>query len=64
MDRTFTVGVLSISDKGSQGMRTDASGPTAVSILEKEGFNVVRQEIVPDNRRRIADTLKEWADKD
>ena len=64
MDRTFTVGVLTISDKGSQGMRTDASGPAAVSILEHEGFYVVRQKIVPDNRRQIADTLKEWADKD
>ena len=64
MDRTFTVGVLTISDKGSQGMRTDESGPIAVSILKREGFTVVRQEIVPDDRHRIADTLKAWADKD
>ena len=64
MDRTFTVGVLTISDKGSQGMRPDESGPIAVSILKREGFTVVRQEIVPDDRHRIADTLKAWADKD
>jgi molybdopterin biosynthesis enzyme MoaB len=43
MTENFTVGVLTISDKGSQGIRTDESGPMAVSILEKEGFTVVRQ---------------------
>jgi len=64
MSEQFTVGVLTISDKGSQGLRTDESGPVAVSILEKEGFTVVRQEMVPDNRRLIADTLKAWADQD
>ena len=64
MTEHFTAGVLTISDKGSQGKRVDESGPTAVSILEKEGFSVVRQKIVPDDKRLIADTLKEWADRD
>lgn len=64
MDRTFTAGVLTISDKGFQGKRTDESGPIAVSILEGEGFSVVDREIVPDDRRAIAETLKKWADED
>jgi molybdopterin adenylyltransferase len=63
MDAQFTAGVLTISDKGSQGKRVDDSGPAAVSILEREGFSVIRKEIVPDNRRRIADLLKEWVDR-
>ena len=64
MDVKFTAGVLTISDKGSQGKRPDESGPVAVSMLEKEDFPVIRQKIVPDDRRLIAETLKAWADKD
>ena len=64
MTENFTAGVLTISDKGAQGKRTDESGPMAVATLEKEGFSVVRKKIVPDDKRLIADTLKEWADKD
>jgi molybdopterin adenylyltransferase len=64
MDAQFIAGVLTISDKGSQGKRMDESGPVAVSILEREGFSVIRKEIVPDNQRRIADLLKEWVDRD
>jgi len=64
MDVKFAAGVLTISDKGSQGKRADESGPVAVSMLEKEGFPVIRQKIVPDDRRLIAETLKAWADKD
>jgi molybdenum cofactor synthesis domain-containing protein len=62
IDAKFTAGVLTISDKGSQGKRADESGPIAVSMLEKEGFFVARQGIVPDDRRLIAETLKAWAD--
>ena len=64
MERKFTAGVLTVSDKGAQGLRVDESGPAAVYLLEAEGFSVVRTSVVPDDRRRIADTLMEWADKD
>lgn len=60
----FTAGVLTISDKGSQGKRIDESGPAAVSILEKHGFSVLKKEIVPDNQKQIAETLKEWVDRE
>lgn len=64
MEETFKVGVLTISDKGSQGLREDTSGEAAVKILEAEGYLVLRRKIVPDNRSRIVETLREWADKD
>jgi len=64
MDAKFTVGVLTVSDKGAQGLRVDESGPVAVELLETQGFSVVRTAVVPDDRRRIAETLKEWADRD
>jgi len=64
MEKEFPTGVLTISDKGSQGKRVDESGKTAVSLLQGEGFSVVQTKIVPDDRQRIAKTLAEWVDKD
>jgi molybdopterin adenylyltransferase len=64
MDAKFTAGVLTISDKGAQGMRVDESGPAAISILETQGFSVLRKAVVPDDRQRIANTLEDWADRD
>lgn len=64
MGREFPTGVLTISDKGSQGKRVDESGKVAVSLLQAAGFSVVQTRIVPDDRKQIARTLIEWADKD
>lgn len=64
MEKGFSAGVLTISDKGSQGKREDLSGDAAVQILEGEGYSVVRRGIVPDIRQKIVETLTEWADKD
>ena len=62
MQDAFKTGVLTLSDKGSQGKREDESGRVAVKILEGEGFSVVKRAIIPDNRQRIAETLAEWVD--
>ena len=64
MVEVFTAGVLTISDKGSRGRREDESGKIAARILEEEGYSLLRRKVVPDNRREIADTLMEWAEKD
>lgn len=61
---TFGAAVLTVSDKGSQGLRVDESGKTAVTLLAQEGFSVLRQKIVPDNRLQIAETLLEWVDRE
>jgi molybdopterin adenylyltransferase len=64
MDKRMRAGVLTISDKGARGLRHDESGETVFRILEDQGFAVVRQEVVPDDRQRIADTLVAWADQE
>jgi len=64
MGKEFPTGVLTISDKGSQGKRVDESGKTAVSLLQAAGFVVVQTKIVPDDSQQIAGTLAEWVDKD
>lgn len=63
MEKAFTAGVLTISDKGSQGKREDKSGELALKLLQGNGFSVIRRKIVPDNPRQIIETLCEWVDK-
>ncbi len=64
MKEGFAVGVLTISDKGSQGKREDLSGDAAVRMLESEGYSVARRKIVPDDQKQIADALVEWVERD
>ena len=55
-------GILTISDKGSQGQRYDESGVTIRDRLSLLGSNVVKYEIVPDEKDIIISKLSEWAD--
>ena len=57
-------GVLTISDKGSQGEREDTSGPALAALLGQHGFEVIATAIVPDEREQIAAQLRTWADND
>jgi len=63
MEKETLAGILTVSTKGSQGKRRDESGEVAARMLEGEGFSVLKREVVPDDRERIADTLMEWADR-
>lgn len=55
-------GVLTISDKGAVGERTDTSGPRLVEILKSNAFTVSTTGIVADERDQIAEILTEWSD--
>lgn len=57
----FQIGVMTLSDKGSRGQRTDESGPLVKEMLLDIG-EVVRFELLPDDQRLIAETLIEWSD--
>ncbi len=46
-------GVLTISDKASQGKREDQSGEAAVRILEEAGFSVVKTGAPAQRPRRL-----------
>jgi molybdenum cofactor synthesis domain-containing protein len=53
---------VTISDSSSEGTREDASGPAVAARLEAAGLTVVERKIIPDERREIAQTLREMAD--
>ena len=59
----YTAAVITVSDKGSQGLREDTSGPAIVKMLEEEGFTVVRTGIIPDDYEKIRETLINLADE-
>lgn len=59
----FTVGILTVSDKGSRGERVDESGQAIREILTGAGAKIVRYKIVPDEKDAISGTLIEWADR-
>lgn len=50
--------ILTISDRSSRGEREDLSGPEAASLLRNAGFDIVRTDIVPDDRQEIAQALR------
>src|SRR5438067_13188612 len=54
--------VVTASDGVAQGVRDDASGQAVASLLEAEGFDVARREVVPDERDRISALLRELAE--
>ena len=64
MDKKIRAGILTISDKGAMGLREDESGKVVFRILTGHGFEVVRQDIVPDDRQQIAMTLVSWVDEE
>jgi molybdenum cofactor synthesis domain-containing protein len=57
-------GVLTISDKASQGDRIDTSGPAIEELLASIDAEVSRRETVADERESIASTLRSWASTD
>ena len=59
----FTVGILTISDKGSRGERKDESGMIIREMIAGIGAKVVQYEIVPDEKDAIGGTLIRWADQ-
>ncbi|GLC32295.1 MogA/MoaB family molybdenum cofactor biosynthesis protein [Clostridium omnivorum] len=58
----FTVGIITISDKGSKNLRVDLSGPEIKSIIEKNGGKVSSYIIIPDDKELIMEKLKDFAD--
>jgi len=63
-DAMFGLAVLTVSTSGSQGKRDDSSGQAIKDLLEGDDFQVVRYEIVSDDKDTISAKLAEWADAD
>ena len=61
--RPFQIGVLTLSDKGSQGQRVDESGPVVEGLLTPVG-EVAHIAILPDDLESIVALLIAWTDQE
>lgn len=59
----YTAGVITISDKGSQGLREDTSGPALAELLQANGYQVAYTAIIPDDFDQIQAELRKCADE-
>ncbi|HEY82701.1 MAG TPA: molybdopterin adenylyltransferase [Dehalococcoidia bacterium] len=57
------IGILTISDKGAQGQRSDESGQVIRESFSSLESQVAKYEIVPDEIDIISRRLMEWADR-
>jgi len=58
----FGLGILTVSTSRAQGQREDTSGQAIREFLEQQGYQVVRYEVISDEKDVIADRLSQWAD--
>ena len=57
------VAIITSSDMGYQGRREDVSGPAIKEIVEREGYQVVSMDILPDDRSMLSKRMVEIADE-
>lgn len=55
------VAILTLSDSGAAGRRTDLSGPAVAGRCAEQGWRVSHQEMLPDDAAAIAPRLAELA---
>lgn len=56
------VGILVASDQGSRGLRADESGSLIKTMIEAEGYHVVKKMVVADDIHLLKDAMLELAD--
>ncbi len=58
----FKVGIITSSDKGAAGEREDVSGAVIKEMIERKGYDVIRQVILPDEKDLLSDEMENMAD--
>ena len=56
-------GILTVSDRSSQGLREDTSGPELADLLRSHGVVVAWTAVCPDDEVEIQEILVNWADE-
>jgi molybdopterin adenylyltransferase len=56
------VGIITASDKGSRGERTDTSGMVIKEIIKEQGFQVVEYILLPDEQKQLEEVMINWCD--
>ena len=61
----YKVGIITASDKGSQGLREDKGGPAIEKIIRRfsEDFEVADYRMIPDEQDQLAEAMKDRTDR-
>jgi molybdopterin adenylyltransferase len=57
------IAILTVSDAGSRGERSDTSGDAIAAWAAGRGFTLAERALVPDETGPIAGLLAGWADR-
>ena len=57
----IAVGIITISDRASAGDYADLGGPALKKAAEEAGWQVLAEAIVPDDLKRIQETIRSFA---
>ncbi|PKN20970.1 MAG: molybdenum cofactor biosynthesis protein [Deltaproteobacteria bacterium HGW-Deltaproteobacteria-6] len=58
----FNAGIITVSDKGSQGKRQDLSGPAIAEMLAGAAIQIKKTLIIPDEVDQISKAIIQFAD--
>ncbi|MBL9132210.1 MAG: MogA/MoaB family molybdenum cofactor biosynthesis protein [Verrucomicrobiaceae bacterium] len=55
------VGIITVSDRASEGVYEDLGGPALKKAAEGRGWSVIAEAIVPDDLTRIQETIRSFS---
>lgn len=64
MEQTYSVRIITVSDRCAAGAREDLSGPALEEYLRAQGFQDVSRVLVPDEKEDIMHALRDAAAAD
>ncbi len=60
----IVLGIITISDRASGGQYQDLGGPAVKAAAENHGWDVLAEAIVPDDKKRIQETIPVFRRRD
>ena len=57
------VGIITVSDRASAGEYADLGGPAVKKFAEEAGWQVLAEAIVPDDVKRIQETIRSFSEQ-
>lgn len=58
----YSVGIVTVSDKGAKGEREDISGKKMAELLPKDRYEVISRKILPDEKELLEQELVRLTD--
>jgi molybdopterin adenylyltransferase len=57
----IVAGIITVSDRASAGEYVDLGGPALKEVAQKSGWQVLSEAVVPDDSKRIQETIRSFA---